>query len=150
MLFDDNLENNEVQETVEDTVEEVQDVVKKVVETATEKEEELVIDLGDDVVAGSAHDDFDWNVGNRNGLPYSEAQIEDYLKDYEATMSSVAVNEVVKGKVANIQNGDVILDLGFKSDGILSLSEFRDIPGMEIGDTVDVYVESQENEGNAL
>ncbi len=179
MLFDDNLENNDLQDAVEETTEEVSNAVEETVEAATEtveeaveevtesaeevveaaneavteeddEEEELVLDLGDDVDAGSAHDDYDWNVGNRNGLPYSEAQIEEYLKDYEASMSAVAVNEVVKGKVANIQNGDVILDLGFKSDGILSLSEFRDLPEMKIGDPVDVYVEAQENEKGQL
>ncbi|MEM9991793.1 MAG: S1 RNA-binding domain-containing protein, partial [Bacteroidota bacterium] len=154
MLFDDNLEKNELQETVEETTEATETAETTATqESAADSEddgEELVLDLGDDVAAGTAHDDYDWNVGNRNGLPYSKEEIDNYLEDYEASMSSVAVNEVVKGKVANIQGGDIILDLGFKSDGILAMGEFRDMPDLAIGDSVDVYVESQENEKGQL
>jgi small subunit ribosomal protein S1 len=58
---------------------------------------------------------------------------------------SVIENEIVKGRVTSINDGDVVLDINFKSDGLVSLSEFRDTPDLAVGDTVDVYVEQQED-----
>jgi small subunit ribosomal protein S1 len=51
----------------------------------------------------------------------------------------------VKGFVTSINGGDVVLDINYKSDGLIPLSEFRDIPGLAVGDYVDVYVEQQED-----
>ncbi len=98
----------------------------------------------------SAHDDFDWSVSNRNTISYSEEEIASFLKDYEATLTSVNENEIIKGKVTAITTGDVVLDINFKSDGIVPLSEFRDLDDLKIGDEVDVYVESQEDERGQL
>lgn len=97
-----------------------------------------------------AHDDFDWTKSHKHELPYSAKEIEDYLEDYEKTLSSLGENEIVKGKVAAITDSDVILDLNFKSDGLVSRSEFRDMPELEVGDSVDVYVEQQEDEKGQL
>jgi len=96
-------------------------------------------------VTGTAHDDFDWAQGKRDELPYSEEEIENYTKEYESTLTSVIENEIVKGRVTSINDGDVVLDINFKSDGLVSLSEFRDTPDLEVGDSVDVYVEQQED-----
>ncbi|MCL4111886.1 UNVERIFIED_CONTAM: hypothetical protein GTU68_063538 [Idotea baltica] len=98
----------------------------------------------------SAHDDFDWTIGKRNTLSYSKAEIADYLKDYEKSLSSINENEIVKGIVTAINGGDVVLDINYKSDGLVSLSEFRDNPDLTVGDTVDVYVEHQEDERGQL
>ena len=96
------------------------------------------------------HDEFDWSIGNRNTLNYSEKEIEDYLEQYESTLGSVSENSVVTGVVNAIHSGDVVLDINYKSDGLVSLSEFRDMPDLAIGDTVDVYVESKEDERGQL
>jgi len=98
----------------------------------------------------TAHDDFDWSLGNKNELKYTEAEIEDYLKDYEKSLSTLSDNDVVQGRVSAIAAGDVVLDINYKSDGLVSLSEFRDMPDLAIGDMVDVYVESQEDDRGQL
>jgi len=116
----------------------------------TEEEEVDEIDEDEEKEEVSAHDDFDWTIGKRNTLSYSEAEIADYLKDYERSLSSINENEIVKGIVTAINGGDVVLDINYKSDGLVSLSEFRDNPDLTIGDTVDVYVEHQEDERGQL
>ena len=96
------------------------------------------------------HDDFDWTIGNKNTLAYTEAEIKDYQKSYDGTMTSVAENEVVQGVVISIADGDVVLNINYKSDGLVSLSEFRDTPDLAVGDSVKVYVENQEDERGQL
>ncbi|HFC00780.1 MAG TPA: 30S ribosomal protein S1 [Phaeodactylibacter sp.] len=96
------------------------------------------------------HDDFDWELGNGLASPYTDEEKAEYLKIYEETLSLVLEGEIVKGKVASIQSGDVVLDINYKSDGLLSLSEFRDMPDLAVGDVVDVYVEKQEDERGQL
>jgi len=65
-------------------------------------------------------------------------------------MTSVAENEVVQGVVTSITDGDVVLNINYKSDGLVSLSEFRDTPDLAVGDSVKVYVENQEDERGQL
>ncbi len=91
------------------------------------------------------HDEFDWSIGNRHTLSYTDNEIQDYLKDYEKSLTSVSENEIVSGKVTSINNGDVVLDINYKSDGLVSLSEFRDTPDLAVGDYVEVYVENKED-----
>lgn len=112
--------------------------------TDSTEEEEEEEDVVEDPILSTAHDDFDWAVGNKE-LPYSEAEIKEYTEQYESTLTSVIESEIVKGRVTSINDGDVVLDINFKSDGLVSLSEFRDTPDITIGDTVDVYVEQQED-----
>jgi small subunit ribosomal protein S1 len=119
----------------------------------SDEEEEDEDEEGEDVdelkeapaVTGTAHDDFDWTLGKRAEMPYTDEQMESYTKDYESTLTSVIENEIVKGRVTSISDGDVVLDINFKSDGLVSLSEFRDNPDLAVGDSVDVYVEQQED-----
>ncbi|MEL6635192.1 MAG: 30S ribosomal protein S1 [Bacteroidota bacterium] len=118
----------------------------------TEEEEELDLSelLSVSGVTGTGHADFDWSNTSRRKLPYTEQEIKDYLVQYESTLSAVAENDIVKGKVVAIQDGDVLLDVNFKSDGLIPLSEFRDMPELKVGDGVDVYVELQEDERGQL
>lgn len=119
----------------------------------TSVDEISVTELVEDPIAKhlqTAHDDFDWTQTKKHGLPYSEKEIEDYLNQYESTLNALIENEIVKGSVSAINDGDVVLDIGFKSDGLISLSEFRDIPDLKVGDMVEVYVEQQEDERGQL
>ncbi len=95
-------------------------------------------------------DDFDWEKGNTNILPYTDEEIANYSKDYLASLGSLVENEIVSAKVTSINDGDVILDVEFKSDGLISLSEFRDTPDLKVGDSVEVYIESKEDEKGRL
>ena len=124
----------EANETVEDASEEVTE--------EDEEEEPIVLE---DVQVGGAHDDFNWSVGNKHSAAYSEEESKQYLEQYESTLRDVIENEIVSGKVTAISTSDVVLDINFKSDGLVSLSEFRDTPDLAVGDLVDVYVEQQED-----
>jgi len=99
----------------------------------------------EEVDAEAAHDDFDWSITNKVGVSYSEEDRKKYFEEYDSTLTSLMENEIVKGLVTSISDGDVVLDVGFKSDGLVSLSEFRDTPDLGVGDYVDVYVEQQED-----
>jgi len=94
---------------------------------------------------GTAHDDFDWSVGKRNTVKYNSDDEKRYFEQYDNSLNSVSELEVVKGRVTAIHSGDVVLDINYKSDGLVSLSEFRDIPELKVGDYVDVYVENKED-----
>ena len=98
----------------------------------------------------TAHDDFNWTISNRNQPIYTEEEREKYAAKYEATMGAVFESEVIKAKVHQITDGDAVLDINFKSDGLVPMSEFKDIEGLKIGDEVDVYVERQEDERGQL
>ncbi|MCC5921478.1 MAG: 30S ribosomal protein S1 [Cyclobacteriaceae bacterium] len=90
---------------------------------------------------------FDWdNIGNKGfGEGYSAQEREEMAKLYDETLTSVDEKEVVKATVVGINDRDVILNIGFKSDGLVSTSEFRDLPDLKIGDEVEVFVEEQED-----
>jgi small subunit ribosomal protein S1 len=101
-------------------------------------------------VVATAHDDFDWSVGKRQQVFYTPEQREQMAAMYDETLNEVIENDVVKGRVIGIANGDVILDIRHKSDGLVSLSEFRDKQDLQAGDEVEVYVEQQEDERGQL
>ncbi|MEO0625543.1 MAG: 30S ribosomal protein S1, partial [Bacteroidota bacterium] len=125
--------------------------IAKVDEDADKKEEDVQIEEEDQSGAtGSAHDDFDWDKADRTRVKYSAEEKASMLKDYEAMITPIAESEIISAKVSNIIDGDVVLDLNYKSDGILSLSEFRDTPDLAPGDMVEVYVEQKEDERGQL
>jgi small subunit ribosomal protein S1 len=97
----------------------------------------------------SAHDDFDWSVDKRNVTSYSEAEKEKYHKVYENTFVQLSDGELIKGTVVGLTKTDVVLNIGFKSDGLISLNEFRDLPALAIGDEVEVMiVEKEDRDGH--
>lgn len=97
----------------------------------------------------SAHDDFDWSIDKRNVSNYSEAQRETFEKEYDQTFTSINNSELVNGTVVGITNTDVIVSIGHKSDGLISLNEFRDLPNVQIGDEIEVLVvEKEDRQGN--
>ena len=121
-------------------------VAAVVEDVATEEEEpiDLVLDA-EPLALGSAHDEFDWARGKRGQILYTADEAKAYLEQYEGSMSSLTAGEIVKGRVSAITGSDVVLDINYKSDGLVALSDFRDIPDLAVGDYVDVYVENQED-----
>ena len=146
----------EATETVEETATEPAVVEAKAApktstkETPAEEEEELELETEVDLTTGEAHDDFNWDAANRHGEGYEKDVYDDYLKKYDETLTALLENEIVQGKVMAISDGDVVLDVNFKSDGLVSHGDFRDIPDLKIGDSVEVYVERQEDERGQL
>ena len=91
-------------------------------------------------VVETAHDDFDWSVDKRNVAHYSKDEKLKYDKVYENTFVQIADGEILKGDVVALTKTDVVINIGFKSDGLISLNEFRDVQGLKIGDEVEVLV----------
>ena len=89
----------------------------------------------------------------KNGLEereYSEAEFQELAKLYERTMSSISQGEIVKGRVVHIGESYVAVDIGFKSEGAIPISEFPNIKELKVGDDVEVYLESVENKDGQL
>ena len=88
-------------------------------------------------------DDFNWdefeNGGNAN------VSKEDLEKAYDETLNKVSEHQVVEGTVIAADKKEVIVNIGYKSDGIIPASEFRYNPDLKVGDKVEVYVENQED-----
>jgi small subunit ribosomal protein S1 len=99
--------------------------------------------------APSAHDDFDWSVDKRNVTSYTKEEKEKYEKVYDDTFVQITDGEMIKGLVVGLTKTDVVLNIGFKSDGLVSLNEFRDLQGLKVGDEVEVMVvEKEDREGH--
>jgi small subunit ribosomal protein S1 len=96
--------------------------------------------------------DFDWDLveGKGFGGNYTEDQKAKMEAAIEATLNSVTEKEVVKGVVVSKTDREVIINIGFKSDGLVSASEFRDMPDLKAGDEVEVYIENQEDSNGQL
>ncbi len=101
--------------------------------------------LAPEPVIATAHDDFDWSVDKRNVTSYTSEEKEKYDKVYENTFVAMNDGELITGTVVGITKTDVVLNVGFKSDGLISLNEFRDIPNMKVGDEVEVMVVDKED-----
>jgi small subunit ribosomal protein S1 len=99
------------------------------------------------IVTASAvkHDDFDWSANKKNVRHYSDADREKYLSDYDKSFVTVNDEEILMGQVVSITATDVVLNIGFKSDGLVPLSEFRDIANLKVGDKIEVQVVEKEN-----
>ncbi|WP_353124985.1 30S ribosomal protein S1 [Parapedobacter pyrenivorans] len=95
-------------------------------------------------------DDFDWDKEEKGFGNYSDEERSKLEDLYAGTFNSINRGEIVQGVVVSINNKDVVLNIGFKSDGLVSLSEFRDTPDLKVGDAVDVFVESQEDANGQL
>src|SRR3954465_3139668 len=97
----------------------------------------------------AAHDDFDWSIDKRNVASYSQEEKEKYDRVYDNTFVQINDNELIRGIVVGISKTDVVLNIGFKSDGLVSLNEFRDLQGLKVGDEVEVMViEKEDREGH--
>ncbi|MFD2743638.1 MULTISPECIES: 30S ribosomal protein S1 [Sphingobacterium] len=94
--------------------------------------------------------DFDWDFDEKAFGNYSEAERTKLEEQYAGTFNQINQGEIIEGTVVSINNKDVVLNVGFKSDGLVALSEFRDLPELKVGDNVDVFVESQEDANGQL
>ena len=93
--------------------------------------------------------DFDWNAFE-NGTADSAQSHEEQEQSYDNTLGRVNENEVVEGTVISIGKREVVVNIGYKSDGIIPVSEFRYNPELKVGDTVEVYIENQEDKRGQL
>ena len=96
-----------------------------------------------------ANENFDWNAFENDLGVYDQdkAQI---TEAYDKTLSNVNVGEVVEGTVTGVNKREVIVNVGYKSEGIITISEFRYNPDLKVGDKIEVYVESAEDKNGQL
>ncbi len=92
-----------------------------------------------------AEEEFDWDSLESNVDTYSAKEREELANLYDSTLNTVSEKEVLEGTVISLNKREVVVDIGYKSDGIVSLNEFRYNPDLKVGDKVDVYIESLED-----
>ena len=92
--------------------------------------------------------DFNWEEYEQGSV--AGASREELQKAYDETLNKVADHQVVDGTVTHVDKKEVIVNIGYKSDGIIAASEFRYNPDLKVGDVVEVYVENQEDKKGQL
>lgn len=95
------------------------------------------------------NEQFDWNAFEQDLGVYDQPK-EQIAAAYDKTLSNVNVGEVAEGTVTGITKREVLVNVGYKSEGVISISEFRYNPDLKIGDKVEVYVESAEDKNGQL
>ena len=93
--------------------------------------------------------EFDWEAFEKGTVEGGESQQEQEAS-YDKTLGNVTENDVVEGTVISINKREVVVSIGFKSDGIIPVSEFRYNPELQVGDKVEVYIENQEDKKGQL
>ncbi len=103
----------------------------------------------ENTVVETPHDDFNWDVDRRNVSTYAQEDFDKYDLVYIPTLRSLTDNEIVSGVVVAITGADAVLNVGYKSDGLVPISEFRD-EDLRVGEAYDVYVVSKEDKNGTL
>ncbi len=114
-----------------------------------EEKEDVAPELVDLLDAPVSNEEFDWDAYEREENKESE-KYKEQEKMYSDTLSSVAVDEVVMGTVVQMNSREAVVNIGYKSEGVVSLNEFRYNPDLKVGDQVEVYVESKEDKKGQL
>ena len=113
------------------------------------KEKKEKVDAAVKAAASVSVEDFDWEAFEKEDSRLKRRN-PDHEVLYDQTLSTVAENEVVEGTVIQMNDREVVINIGFKSEGVISLNEFRYNPGLKMGDKVEVYVECQEDKKGQL
>jgi small subunit ribosomal protein S1 len=94
--------------------------------------------------------DFDWDSVDKKREVYSSVERNRLEEMYDKTLSSIGDHEVIDGYVVSKNSREVVVNIGFKSDGVIPVNEFRYNPNLKVGDKVEVYVENQEGPSGQL
>lgn len=94
--------------------------------------------------------DFDWDAVDKKREVYSSKERNRLEEMYDKTLSSIGDHEVIDGYVVSKNSREVVVNIGFKSDGVIPVNEFRYNPNLKVGDKVEVYVENQEGPSGQL
>ena len=96
--------------------------------------------------------DFDWSKLDNKGFGsgYSDQELAQITSEYDSSFHQIEEKTVINARVVGISDRDVILNVGFKSDGLVPLSEFRDLPNLKVGDEIYVFIETQEDKSGQL
>ncbi len=94
--------------------------------------------------------DFDWDAVGEQEFNYSADQHKEMTDAYDRTFNQIGDQQVVEGVIVAKDNREVIVNIGFKSDGVIPLSEFRYNPDLKVGDKIEVFVVQKEDAGGQL
>ncbi len=149
--LNENLQEQEEKapETTNENTPETKEVADEAVEVTTE--EEVKEEKTEEATAPAVPDEeFDWDSYEKGELAEVAEQKAELEKLYDQTLSTISEKEVIEGEVIAMNKREVVINIGFKSDGIISRNEFRYNPDLKVGDKVEVYVESQEDKKGQL
>ena len=143
-------ENKKVEEEVANTPETTQEAAAETAaETKTETVEEAPAkEVAPEVVEEST--EFDWDEFEYGIASKGKAQREELTKLYEESLTSIDEHTITEGKVINMTDREAIVDIGYKSEGVISLNEFRYNPDLKVGDQVEVLVDKTEDKEGQL
>ena len=144
---------------IESQVKENENIAEKPEEKAEVKTEEQVSEILPEETKEkpkaakrdkNLREDFDWDSVGKKLEQYSKDERTKLEGIYDKTLSSIVEHEVIDGAVVAKNNREVVVNIGFKSDGVIPLSELRYNPDLKVGDSIEVYVESQEDPSGQL
>lgn len=98
----------------------------------------------------SATETFDWNAVGKKKSSYSKDETARLESLYEKTLNSVAEHQVINGVIVGLTTKDAVVNIGYKSDGVVPLSELRYNPNYKVGDEIEVYIDSKEDKNGQL
>jgi len=96
------------------------------------------------------NEDFNWDSFEKGDICSDGVSIEELTKTYDETLNTVKDKDVVMGTVTAMNKREVVVNIGFKSDGVIPMSEFRYDPDIKVGDQIEVYIENQEDKKGQL
>ena len=142
---------------VEATPEVVEEAAPEVIEEAAP---EVVVEAAPEVIEEAPstvvepapvvnREDFDWDAYEKGDIMSAQSK-KDLELVYDNTLNAIKDKEVVEGTVISINKREVVVNVGYKSDGVVAMSEFRYNPELKVGDKVEVYIESQEDKKGQL
>lgn len=104
--------------------------------------------MAENKIIEQGNPEFDWDALINKG--YDQAKYAEYADTYEATLTSINEKEIIKGTVVAITDREVVVNIGYKSEGVIPINEFRYKKDLATGDEVVVYVEAQEDRNGQL
>ncbi len=104
--------------------------------------------MAENKIIEQGNPEFDWSALRNEG--YGQAEFAEYADTYESTLNSIVEKEVVKGTVVAITDREVVVNIGYKSEGIIPINEFRYKKDLAVGDEVVVFIEAQEDRNGQL
>ncbi len=144
------LENQEDVKTEEPKIEETKAEEQISEKEETSKTEETVAEEEKVEIQNASTLDFDWDSADTESDEYSKDKRDELKNLYSETLSVISEKEVLDGTVIGMTDKDVVVNIGYKSDGVINKNEFRYNPDLKIGDKVEVYIESQEDKTGQL
>ncbi len=162
----ENITNPEKEEVKNEVTPEVkaEETAEKAEETATQAPQEVVEEPKEEIKAEEAAteksvaeaaateevkkeepEEFDWDALNKKEDAYSPEDRARLEELYSKSLGSITEHEVIEGTIVSINSREVVVNIGYKSDGVLPFNEFRYKPDLKVGDVVDIYVENQED-----